>query len=126
MIVYLHGNSDNSGNIDKFVRHKVSQIKAVRLRQRECVTHPLLLDSEIHDGVRIGWDLARNPLNYVNAWVGQRSCLEATCLDRFATIVARASTTVAVSHFPLNQINRFGKGAATTVAVLEFSITVTP
>jgi len=36
-------------------------------------THPLLLDSEIHDGVRFGRDFARNPLNYVNAWVDQRT-----------------------------------------------------
>jgi hypothetical protein len=73
MIVSLQGNSDSSGNIDKFDKHKVSQVKAVRLRQRECVTHPLLLDSEICDGVPFGRDLARNPLHYVNAWVDQRT-----------------------------------------------------
>jgi hypothetical protein len=57
MIVYLHGNSDNSGIFDKFARHNVSQVRAVRLQQRECVTLPLLLDSEIHDGVQFGRDL---------------------------------------------------------------------
>jgi hypothetical protein len=45
----------------------------LRRRQRECVTHPLRLDSEIRDGVRFGRDLARNPLNYVNAWVDRRT-----------------------------------------------------
>ena len=57
-------NSDNSGIGKKF--HK---LKPSACMQRECVTHPLLVDSEIHDGVRFGWDLARNPLNYVNACV---------------------------------------------------------
>ena len=86
-------------------------------------THPLLLDSEIHDGVRFGRDFARNPLNYVNACVRPR---QAVCWGYFRSpsIAACAATTVAISHFRLNQINHFEKRAATAVAVFEFSITV--